>query len=187
LFFTQLSIWSNKFIDKSIMPTIWSVLHNAHMQRNFPCNRHAKNEFCRKCSNNNFDFKIEAASKVQKSYIKDLIVKLGSFGHNLLAYCAYLSSLWPCTIILVEMGNCLSPNIILLHTYNLRSAIFAWSILSWIMQKNSSFNCTNSVLQVWYKFLHDSWCKICFFSFTSYSTASLLFFPNLDIKSLKDS
>jgi hypothetical protein len=85
------------------------------------------------------------------------------------------------------MGNCPSPNIILLHTYNLGSTIFAWSILSWIMHKNSSFNHIKLILQVWYKFIHDSWCKICFISFASYSKASLLLFPSLDIKSFRDS
>jgi hypothetical protein len=113
---------------------------------------------------------------------------LGLFGHNLLEYCAHLSSSWPCVIIPMRvMGNCPSPNIILLHTCNLGNAIFAWSILSWIMHRNSSFDHTNSILQVWYKFIHDSWCKICFLIFASYSRASLLFFPNLDIKSLRDS
>ncbi len=85
------------------------------------------------------------------------------------------------------MGNCPSLDIILLHTCNLGSAIFAWSILSWIMDRNSSFNHTNFILQIWYKFLHDSWCRICFINFTSYFKTSLLFFPNLDIKSFKDS
>jgi hypothetical protein len=112
---------------------------------------------------------------------------LGSFGHNSLEYCAYFSSPWPRVIIHVRVfGNFLSPNIILLHIYNLGSIVFAWSIFSWIMHRNSPFDCTNSVLQVWYKFLLDSWCKICFFSFTSYFITSLLFFPNLDIKSFKD-
>jgi hypothetical protein len=113
---------------------------------------------------------------------------LGSFGHNSLEHYAYFSSSWPCTIIPIRvMGNCLSQVIILLHTCNLRSAIFAWSILSWIMHRNSSFNHTNIVLQIWYNFLYDSWCKICFLSFASYFRASLLFFLNLDIKSLRDS
>jgi hypothetical protein len=85
------------------------------------------------------------------------------------------------------MGNCPSPNIILLHTYNLRNIVFAWSILSWIMHRNSFFDCIKSILQIWYKFLHDSWCKICFFSFASYFIASLLFFLNLDIKLFRDS
>jgi hypothetical protein len=84
------------------------------------------------------------------------------------------------------MDNFPSP-IILLHICNLGNAIFAWSILSWIMQRNSSFHCIDSILQVWYKFLHDSWCKMCFLIFTSYFKASLLFFCNLDIKFLKDS
>jgi hypothetical protein len=75
----------------------------------------------------------------------------------------------------------------LLHTCNLESTLFAWSILSWIMHRNSSFDHINFVLQVCYKFLHDSWCKICFLSFASYFRASLLFLPNLDIKSFKDS
>jgi hypothetical protein len=61
------------------------------------------------------------------------------------------------------------------------------SILSWIMHRNSSFDHTDFVLQVWYKFLHDSCCRICFLSFVSYFKTFLLFFPNLDIKSFKDS
>jgi hypothetical protein len=85
------------------------------------------------------------------------------------------------------MGNCPSPNIILLQTCNLGNVIFARSILSWIMHRNSSFNHTNSILHMWYKFLHDFWCKICFLSFSSYLIASLLFLPTFDIKFLRDS
>ncbi len=111
---------------------------------------------------------------------------MGSFGH---IWLKYFSSPWPCTIIPVKViGNCPRLDIILLHACNLESAIFAWSSLSWIMHKNSSFNHIDSVLQVWYKFLYASWSKICFFSFASYSKASLLLlFPNLDIKFFKDS
>jgi hypothetical protein len=86
-----------------------------------------------------------------------------------------------------DIGNCPSPSIILLHICNLGSTVFAWSISSWIIHRNSSFDCINFVFQIWYKFLDDYWCKICFFNFTSYFKASLLFFPNLDIKSLRDS
>jgi len=158
------------------------------MQHDFPCNIHAKNEFCERCSNNNFDLKIGVTSKVHNNHNKDPIVKLGSFGHNSLEYCAYLSCPWPCTIISIRvMGNCPRPNIIMLHTYNPGNVVFAWSILSWIMHRNSSFDCIDFVIQVWYKFLHDYWCKICFLSFPSYFKASLLFFPNLDIKSFRDS
>jgi hypothetical protein len=72
----------------------------------------------------------------------------------------------PCALIHVKvMGNCPSLNITLLHTCNLGNVVFAWSILSWIMHRNSSFNHTNFVFQVCYKFLHDFWCKICFLSF----------------------
>jgi hypothetical protein len=85
------------------------------------------------------------------------------------------------------MGNCPMPNIILLHTCNLGNIVFAWSILSWIMHKNSSFNRSDFILQIWYKFLHDSWCRICFIKFASYFRASLLCFLNLDIKSFRDS
>ncbi len=188
LSFMQLSIWSNNFFDKNFKPTIWSMVHHARMQLNFLCNRHAKNEFCGECSNNNFNFETRATSEVRKSHNKDPIVKLGLFGHNSLNYCAYLSSPWPWTIISMRvMDNFPSPNIVLLHTCNLGSAIFTWSILSWILQRNSSFDRTNSILQVWYKFLHDSWCKICFLIFTSYFKASLLLFPDLDIKFLRDS
>ncbi len=89
-------------------------------------------------------------------------------------------------IILVRViSNFPNLNIILLHTYNLGNAIFAWSILSWIIHRNSSFDCINFVFQVWYKFLHDSWCKVCFLSFASYFKTSLLLFPNLDIKSFR--
>jgi hypothetical protein len=158
------------------------------MQHNFPCNIRAKNEFYGGCSNNNSNSGTRATSKVHKSHNKDPIVKLGLFGYNSLEYYAYLSSPWPCVNIPIRvMGNCPSPNIILLHTYNLGSTIFAWSILLWIMPRNSSFDRVNSILQVWYKFLHDYWCKICFLNFASYSRVSLLFFPNLDIKSFKDS
>jgi hypothetical protein len=91
---TQLSIWSNKFLGKAFGPIIWSGVHNLHMQCNSPYNIHAKNEFCKGCSNNDFDSKIGAASKVHNSRNKDPIVKLGSFGHNSLKYCAYFSSPW---------------------------------------------------------------------------------------------
>jgi hypothetical protein len=113
-------------------------------------------------------------------------VKLGSFGHNSLEYCAYISFPCPCAIIPMRvMGNCPSLNIILLQTYNLGNAVFPRSILSWIMHRNSSFNRINFVLQMWYKFLCDSWCKICFFNFPSYLIASLLFLPTFDIKFLR--
>ncbi len=103
-------------------------------------------------------------------------------------YCAYLSSLCPCTIIPLKVtGNCPSPEIILLQTYNLGNVAFVWPILSWIMHKNSSFDHTNYVFQMWYKFINDFWCKICFLNFFSYSIASLLFLPTFDIKSLTDS
>jgi len=154
----------------------------------FPLQHTCKEEFCEGCLNKTFDFEIGATSKVCNNHNKDPIMKLGLFGHNSLKYCAYFSSPWPHAIITIKvMGNCLRPNIILLHTYNLKSTVFAWSILSWIMHKNSSFDLTNFVLQVCYKFLHDFWCRICFFSFTTYFRTSLLFFPNLDIKSFMDS
>jgi hypothetical protein len=172
----------------TLNPTYPTKVHNSHMQFNFPCNIHAKNEFFGGCSNNNFDLETWATSKVCNSRNKDPIVKLGSFGHNSLKYCAYLSSPWPSAIILVKViGNYPRPNIILLHTCNLGNEVFAWSILSWIMHKNSSFDRTDYVLQIWYKFLLNSWCRICFLSFTSYSRTSLLLFPNLDIKSFRDS
>jgi hypothetical protein len=75
-------------------------------------------------------------------------------------------------------GQLSKTNIILLHTYNLGNIFFAWSILSWIMHRNSSFDCIDSVLQVWYKFLHEYWCRICFLSFASYFKTSLQFFSN---------
>jgi hypothetical protein len=62
------------------------------MQYDFPYNICANDEFCRGCSNNNFDFEIGATSKVCKSRNKDPIVKLRSFGHNSLEYYAYFSS-----------------------------------------------------------------------------------------------
>jgi hypothetical protein len=149
LFLTQLSIWSNQFLSKGFEPKIWSEMCNLHMQCDFPCNIHAKNQSCGGCSNNTFDSETWATSKLCKSHNKDPIVKLGLFGHNSLKYYAYLSSPWPCTFILVRvMGNCPNPYIIFLHICNLGSAIFAWSILLWIMHKNSSFDHTNSILQV---------------------------------------
>ncbi len=106
----------------------------------FPLQHTCKEEFCEGCLNKTFDFEIGATSNVYKSRNKDPIMKLGLFGHNSLKYCAYLSSLWPCVIIPVKvMDNYLSLDIILLHTCNLRNIIFAWSILSWIMHRNSSF------------------------------------------------
>jgi hypothetical protein len=174
--FTQLPIWSNKFFDKGCAPIVWSGVCNSHMQHNFLCKRCANNEFYKGCSNNNFNSEIEIASKVRKSCSKDPIMKLGSFGHNSLEYCAYLSSPWPCYHTREGNGQLSKLNIILFHICNLGSAIFAWSILSWIMQRNSSFDRTNFVFQIWYNFLHYSWCKICFFNFVSYYRASLLFF-----------
>jgi hypothetical protein len=115
-------------------------------------------------------------------------VKLGSFGHNSLEYCAYISFPCPCVIIHVKvMGNCLNPNMILLQTCNLDKAVFSRSILSWIMHRNSSFNRINFIFQMWYTIFHDFWCKICFLSFYSYLITSLLFLPTFDIKSLRDS
>jgi len=140
------------------------------------------------CSNNNFDSETRTTSNICKIHNKDPIVKLGLFGFNSLEYCAYFSSSCPCVIIPMRvMGNCPSPYIILLQTCNLGSAVFTWSILSWIMHRNSSFDCINSILQAWYKYLYNSWCKICFLSFLSYSIVSLLFLPTFDIKSLTDS
>jgi hypothetical protein len=165
-----------------------NLIKGARMQCDFPCSICAKNEFYRGCSNNNFNCETKAASKVHNSCNKDLIVKFELFGHNSLEHCAYLSSPWPCVIILVRvMGNCPRPNIILLHTCNLGNIVFTWSILSWIMHKNSSFDHIDFVLQVWYKFLYDYCYRICFLNFTSYFKTSLLFFPNLDIKSFRDS
>jgi hypothetical protein len=100
----------------------------------------------------------------------------------------HLSFPCPWAIIHVRViGSCPSPNIILLHIYNLGKAVFVWFILSWIMHRSFSFDQMDFVLHVWYKFLHNSWYKMCFLNFISYSIASLLCFPNLDIKSLKDS
>ncbi len=158
------------------------------MRHDLPCRRHAKNALSRKCSNNILDSQTWAFSKVWNNYNNNPIIKLGSIGHKSLKYYAYFLFPWPCTIILVRlMGNCLIPKIILLATWNLKSAIFAWSNLSWITHKNSSFDRTNSNFQIWYMFLHESWCKICFINFNSYSFASLLLFPNFNIKSVKDS
>jgi hypothetical protein len=80
------------------------------------------------------------------------------------------------------MGNCPSLDIILLHTYNLGNVVFTWSILSWLMHRNSSINHTDFILQIWWV---STWflVQICFLIFASYSKPSLLFFPNLDIKS----
>jgi hypothetical protein len=127
------------------------------------------------------DSQTRTFSKIWRNCNKYAIVKLGSLGHNSLEYYAYLSSPWPWTIIPIKiMGNCPSPQIILFATYNLGNAILSWSILSWITHRNSSFKHTNLDLQVWYKLLHNSWCKRCFFNFRSYSLASLLFFPNFE-------
>ncbi len=184
--FTQISIWSNIFFRKGFTPIVWSEVHNSHTQCDFPCKRRVNNGFCGVCSNNNFDSKIGTTSNVCKSRNKDTIVKLGSFGHNSLEYCAYFSSSCPYAIIPMKiMSNCPSPYIILLQTCNFGSAIFAWSVLSWIMN-SSFFNHIDYILQVWYKFLHNFWCKICFINFPSYSL-TLLFFPTFNIKSLKDS
>jgi hypothetical protein len=70
------------FFDKGFRPMIWSKVHNSRMQRNFPHNIRAKNEFYGGCSNNTFDFETKVISKVHNSCNKDPIVKLGSFGHK---------------------------------------------------------------------------------------------------------
>jgi hypothetical protein len=93
--------------------------------------------FCRMCSKKNFHSQIGVFFKIWNSCNKDPIVKLGSLGHNPLEYYAYLSSPWPCAFILVRVTcNCPSPKIILLATWNLGSAVFTWSILSWITHNN---------------------------------------------------
>ncbi len=71
--------------------------------------------------------------------------------------------------------------------WNFGTAIFAWSILSQITHKNSSLDCIDFDLQVWYKLLQDSWCNIWIFNFNSCSFASMFFLPSLDIKSFNDS
>jgi hypothetical protein len=116
-----------------------------------------------------------------------LIVKLGSFGHNSFEYWTYL--LPPCPWVIIPMrvmGNCQSLVIILLYICSLGSVIFAWSILSWMMHRNFSFDRSDFVRHAWYNFLHI-WYKMYFLSFISYSITLLLCFPNLDIKSLNDS
>jgi hypothetical protein len=89
------------------------------------------------CSKKSFHSQIRTFSKIWNSRNKDPIMKLGSLGHNSLEYYAYLSSPWPHAIILMKvMGSCPSLEIILLATWNLRSAVFTWPILSWITHKN---------------------------------------------------
>jgi hypothetical protein len=145
-------------------PTIEFDIFNSHMQHDFPCKTCAKNALCRRCSIKIFNLKIIAFSKVRKNHNKDPIVKLGSLGHNSLKYYAYISSLCPCIIISMKVtSNCPSLKIILLAIWNLGSVVFAWSILSWIMHKNSFLDHTHFNLWVWYKLLHDSWCNMCFF------------------------
>ncbi len=134
------------------------------------CKRHAKNVFWGRCSNNILDAQARAFSKVQRTCNNDLIVKLGTLDHNSLEYCTYLSSPWPWAIIPINvMGNYPSAQIILFDTCDLGNAIFAWSILSWITHRNSSLDPTDLDLQIWYKLLHNYWCKKCFFNFNSYS------------------
>jgi hypothetical protein len=87
----------------------------------------------------------------------------------------------------VTLGNWPNLQIILLVIWSLGNAIFAWSILLWITYRIESLEGTNSNLQIWYKFLHYSWCKLYFFNFSSYSFALLFVFLNLEIKSFRDS
>jgi hypothetical protein len=184
LSFTQLSIWSNKFLGKGLAPIIFSNVRNSRMQCNFPCKRWTKNESYGGSSNNSFDSTIGATSKAQKSRNIDPIVKLGSFGHNSFEYWAYISS--PCPWATCESNRQLSkPRYHFVTHCSLGTSIFTWSILSWITHGNSSFDWTNFILHVWHKFLHDSWCKMCFLSFISYSNTLLLWFTNLDIKYLR--
>ncbi len=124
------------------------------MQHNFPYNIRANNEFCKGYSNNNFDQKLGLLPKftitVARTHCEIRIV-----WPQFTKYYAYLSSPWSCIIILVRVtGNYPRPNIILLHTYNLGSTIFAWSILSWILHRKSLFDDIDFIFQVWYKNLH---------------------------------
>jgi hypothetical protein len=162
----------------------FTYVFNSLVQWNLPCKRHAKNMFWGGCLNNILDSQTRAFSKVQRNHNTDPIVKLGSLGHNSMEYWAYLSSPWPWAIIPINVMG--SPQIIFFATYNLRSAIFKWSIFSWITHKNSSLDYIDLNLQIWYKLLHNTWCKICFLSFNSYFLASLLFLANFDIKSFSD-
>jgi hypothetical protein len=142
------------FFGKGFRPMIWSKMHNLRMQRDFPHNICAKNESYGGCSNNTFDSETQVVSKVHNSRNKDPIVKLGSFGRKLLELYIFFI---PMTIHYhFCKGNEQLPKAKyhLLHTCNLGSQVFPWSILSWIMHKNSSFDHTHYVLQVWYKFLH---------------------------------
>jgi len=103
--------------------------------------RRAKNEFCGGSSNNSVDYEIEVVSK--KNHNKNSVVKFESFGHNSFEYWIYLSNPCPWVTIHVKViGNFLSLEIIFLHTCSLGSAIFTWSILSWITHRNSSFDQT---------------------------------------------
>ncbi len=111
-------------------------------------------------------------------------MKSRSFGHNSFKYWAHLSSTCPWAIIPIRViGNCPSPNIILLYTCSLRKVVFAWSILSWITHRNSSFYQTNSILHVWYKFLHGRHViyTVTFYPCFHTSTLKWCFFFNLFI------
>ncbi len=156
------------------------------MQHNFPCNTCAKNEYYESCSNNNSDSETRATSKLYKNSQQKPNCEIGIVWPQLIRIlCISVIPMTMCYHTHKGNGQLSKPKYHFLHTYNLGSTVFAWSILSWIMHRNSSFNCINSILQVWYNFLYDFWCKICFLSFASYFRASLLFFPNLDIKSFR--
>ncbi len=106
---------------------------------------------------------------------------MGSLSHNLLEYYAYLSSPWPYAIIPVKVtSNCPTPKIILLATWNFGSVVFTWSILSWITHKFWSL----SMVQAFAWFLMQN---VLFSTLVHILLHHYYFFPNFNIKSLKDS
>jgi hypothetical protein len=55
------------------------------------------------------------------------------------------------------MGICPSPAVAFVCRYILGIAIFVWSILSWIIQRNSVGISTEFVLHAWYNRRHEFW------------------------------
>ncbi len=121
-------------------PTTWFGAFSSPMHHDFPCNKQAKKTFCERCSNKTFNFETRSFSKIWKRRNNDPIVKLGSFSHNSLEYCICMTMRYHTN---EGNGQLSKPKNHFVFIWNLGSAVFAWSILSWITHRNSSLDRTN--------------------------------------------
>jgi hypothetical protein len=77
------------------------------------------------------------------------MVKLKLLGHNSFEY--YVLALSSCTWTIIPIsvtGSWPNPIIILFFTSNLGMVVLEWSILLWMMHRNSSFDRTDSIFQL---------------------------------------